>query len=86
MADRHLVTLAAGEDGVIHITDTGRRTYIVVLSTDGRIATQALTGFTAREIAEFAGYLRRVIHNTNAGAPEVWTLSEKIEKPAAEQT
>lgn len=73
MAARQLVTVAAGEDGAIHITNIGRRTYIVVLSTDGRIATQALTGFTAREIAEFAGFLRRVVHNTNAGTPEVWT-------------
>lgn len=73
MAARHLVTVAPGENGAIHITDSGRRTYLVVLSADGRIANQALTGFTPREIAEFAGYLRRVVQNTNAGTPDVWT-------------
>ena len=73
MAARQLVTVAPGDNGAIHITDSGRRTYLVVLSADGRIANQALTGFTPREIAEFAGYLRRVVQNTNAGTPDVWT-------------
>jgi hypothetical protein len=86
MAARQLVTLAPGEDGAIHITDTGRRAYLVVLSTDGRIANQALTGFTPREIAEFAGYLRQVIRNTNTGNPEEWTLFEKIERLPADET
>ena len=85
MAARKLVTVAAGEDGPIHITDTGRRTYVVVLSTDGRIATKALAGFNPREIAEFAGYLKRVVHNTNAGTPDVWTCSDKPETTSAEQ-
>lgn len=73
MVARNLVMLAAGEDGPIYITDSGRRTYVVVLSTDGRIASKALTGFSAREIAEFGGYLRRVVQNTNADTPDVWT-------------
>lgn len=73
MVARHLVTVAPGENGAINITDSGRRTYLVMLSADGRIANQALTGFTPREIAEFAGYLRRVVQNTNAGTPDVWT-------------
>ena len=73
MVVRHLLTVAPGENGAIHITESGRRTYLVVLSADGRIANQALTGFTPGEIAEFAGYLRRVVQNTNAGTPDVWT-------------
>jgi 3-hydroxy-9,10-secoandrosta-1,3,5(10)-triene-9,17-dione monooxygenase reductase component len=72
MAARHLVSVAPGDNGVIHITDSGRRTYLLVLSADGRIANQALTGFTPQEIAEFAGFLRRVVQNTNAGTPDVW--------------
>lgn len=78
MVARHLVTRAAGDDGAIHITDSGRRVYIVVLSTDGRIASKALTGFSAREIAEFGGYLKRVIQNTNPGTPDVWTYSDIV--------
>jgi len=81
MAARQLVTAAAGEEGAVRITDSGRRTYVVVLSTDGCIAAKALGGFTPREIAEFAGYLKRVIHNTNAGTPDVWTYSDTVERP-----
>lgn len=73
MVARGLVTLSAGDDGAIRVTEWGRRTYVVVLSADGRIASKALTGFSAREIAEFGGYLRRLIQNTNAGTPDVWT-------------
>lgn len=83
MATRQLVSLAAGADGAIRITDAGRRIYIVVLSTDGRIASKALTGFSAREIAEFGGYLKRVIQNTNAGTPDVWTYSDIVANPPA---
>lgn len=75
MEARQLVSVEAGEDGAIHITDSGRRSYVIVLALDGRIASWALTGFTAREIAEFGGYLKRVIANTNAGAPDVWMYS-----------
>jgi len=76
MVGRGLVRLAADENGAIHLTDSGRRTYIVVLSTDGRIASKALSGFSAREVAEFGGYLRRVIQNTNADTPDVWTYRQ----------
>ena len=86
MTGRHLVTLGAGEDGAIHVTDAGRRVYIVVLSTDGRIASKALTGFSTREIAEFGGYLKRVVQNTNPGTPDVWTYSDIVTSPLAEPT
>ena len=86
MVARNLVTLAPGEDGAIHLTDSGRRTYIVVLSTDGRIASKALSGFSAREIAEFSGYLRRVIQNTNADTPDVWTYSDIAVTPSTDRT
>ena len=76
MLARNLVTLTGGEDGAIHITDSGRRAYLLVLSADGRIASKALAGFSAREITELGGYLRRVIQNTNAGSPDVWTYSD----------
>jgi 3-hydroxy-9,10-secoandrosta-1,3,5(10)-triene-9,17-dione monooxygenase reductase component len=75
MATKQLVTVEEGENGLIRISDSGRRTYIVVLALDGRIASKALTGFSPRETAELAGYLKRVIANTNAGAPDVWTQS-----------
>jgi 3-hydroxy-9,10-secoandrosta-1,3,5(10)-triene-9,17-dione monooxygenase reductase component len=81
MVARNLVIREPGENGAIHITDSGRRAYVVVLSADGRIASKALGGFSAREIAEFGGYLRRVIQNTNAGAPDVWTYSEHHSNP-----
>ena len=64
-----------GEEGAIHITETGRRTYVLVLALDGRIASRALARFTPREITEFGDYLRRVIRNTDPGAPDVWTYS-----------
>jgi 3-hydroxy-9,10-secoandrosta-1,3,5(10)-triene-9,17-dione monooxygenase reductase component len=74
MAAKGHITLE-GEDGSIHITETGRRTYVLVLALDGRIASRALAAFTPREIAEFGGYLKRVIANTDLGAPDVWTYS-----------
>lgn len=76
MVSRQLVSVAAGDAGVIHITESGRQTYIVVLSMDGRIANQAVLGFSPREIAELAGYLKRVIQNTAAGTPDVWTYQK----------
>ncbi len=85
MAARQLVTVAAGEHGAIHVTESGRRAYVVVLSTDGRIASKALTGLTPQEIADFGGYLRQVIQNTNRGAPDVWTYSGIAEQPLADQ-
>jgi len=64
-----------GDDGIVRIRDSGRRSYVVVLALDGRIASRALTGFTAREVAEFSSYLKRAIANTNAGTPDVWGYS-----------
>ncbi len=61
--------------GLIHITENGRRSYVVVLALDGRIASKALSGFSAHEIAELCGYLKRVIANTDAGTPDVWTYT-----------
>lgn len=81
MATKQLVRVGAGDEGAIHITDSGRRSYVVVLALDGRIASRALTGFTTREIAEFGGYLKRVIANTNAGTPDVWMCSEEDRSP-----
>jgi 3-hydroxy-9,10-secoandrosta-1,3,5(10)-triene-9,17-dione monooxygenase reductase component len=75
MAARQLVTVAAAEHDLVHVTELGRRAYIMVLSADGRIANQALMGFAPHEIAEFARYLRRVIQNTNSGTPDVWAYS-----------
>ncbi len=79
MAAKQLVALEEGADGLVRITDEGRRTYVVVLAVDGRIASKALTGFSPRETAELAGYLRRVIANTNVGTPDVWTSSGALE-------
>jgi len=86
MRARNLVRLAGGADGAIHITDSGRRAYVLVLSADGRIASKALAGFSPREIAELGGYLRRVIQNTNAGSPDVWTYSDITVPSSANQT
>ena len=61
--------------GAIGITPGGRRSYVVVLALDGRIASKALSGFSAPEIVEFCGYLKRVIANTDAGTPDVWTYT-----------
>jgi 3-hydroxy-9,10-secoandrosta-1,3,5(10)-triene-9,17-dione monooxygenase reductase component len=62
----------AGPDPHISITALGRRAYLLLLVIDGRIARGALAGFAPEEIAEFAGYLKRVIDNTNAGSPDIW--------------
>jgi 3-hydroxy-9,10-secoandrosta-1,3,5(10)-triene-9,17-dione monooxygenase reductase component len=59
--------------GAIHITQCGRQSYVVVLALDGRIANRALSGFSAPEILELCSYLKRVIANTDAGTPDVWT-------------
>jgi 3-hydroxy-9,10-secoandrosta-1,3,5(10)-triene-9,17-dione monooxygenase reductase component len=59
-------------DVEVSLTEEGRRAYILLLTIDGRIARQALAGFAPREIADLAGYLRRVMANTDTGSPEVW--------------
>ena len=64
------------DSGAIHITQSGRESYVVVLALDGRIASQALSGFSAPEIVEFCNYLKRVIANTDAGTPDVWTYTQ----------
>jgi len=63
----------ANADAMISITALGRRAYLLLLAIDGRIARGALAGFAPEEIAEFAGYLKRVIANTGAGSPDVWS-------------
>jgi hypothetical protein len=63
------------DSDVIHITECGRRSYVVVLALDGRIASKALSGFSAHEIVELCSYLKRVIANTNEGTPDVWTYT-----------
>lgn len=63
------------DPGVIHITESGRRSYVVVLALDGRIASKALSGFSAHEIVELCGYLKRVIANTDSGTPDAWTYT-----------
>ncbi len=63
------------DSGAIHITNDGRQSYVVVLALDGRIASRALSGFSATEIVELCGYLKRVIANTDAGTPDVWTYT-----------
>jgi len=59
----------------IRITQCGRRCYVVVLALDGRLASKALSGFSATEMVELCGYLKRVIANTNEGTPDVWTYT-----------
>ena len=61
------------DTGTIHITRDGRHSYVVVLALDGRIANQALSGFSDREVVELCSYLKRVIANTGAGTPDLWT-------------
>jgi 3-hydroxy-9,10-secoandrosta-1,3,5(10)-triene-9,17-dione monooxygenase reductase component len=61
--------------GALCITQGGRRSYVVVLALDGRIASKALSGFSTPEIVEFCGYLKRVIANTDSGTPDVWTYT-----------
>lgn len=74
MAAKDWVRIDSGS-GVVHITMCGRRSYVVVLALDGRIASKALSGFSAGEIIEFCGYLKRVIANTDEGTPDVWTYA-----------
>lgn len=62
----------AGDLGVA-LAEAGRRVYVLLLAYDGRIARQALGGFAPHEIAELAGLLKRLIANTGAGAPDVWS-------------
>jgi 3-hydroxy-9,10-secoandrosta-1,3,5(10)-triene-9,17-dione monooxygenase reductase component len=62
----------SGGDLLIAIAEPGRRAYVLLLAVDGRIARQALDGFAPHEIAEFAGYLKRLIGNTGT-SPDVWT-------------
>jgi DNA-binding MarR family transcriptional regulator len=68
--------LSESADPKVSLTEEGRRVYVLLLAIDGRIARQALAGFAPREIADFAGYLRRVIANTGSGSPEVWARAE----------
>ena len=77
MAARGFVTVRDGStDPKLSLTEEGRRVYVLLLAIDGRIARQALAGFAPREIADFAGYLRRVIANTGSGSPDVWARAE----------
>jgi len=73
MAEKGLITLHAGEVPAVAITELGRRLYVLVLAVDGRLAAQALRGFAPQEIADFAGYIRRLIANTTSTVADVWT-------------
>jgi hypothetical protein len=72
MVDKQWLRVENGP-GTIHITKDGRHSYVVVLALDGRIANRALSGFSDGEVVELCSYLKRVIANTGAGTPDVWT-------------
>ena len=74
MAYRGLITMEH-KDAVptLAISDLGRRLYVLVLAVDGRLASQALRGFAPQEIADFAGYIKRLIENTSSSTADVWT-------------
>jgi len=74
MAYRGLIAMEQ-RDAVptLAITDLGRRLYVLVLAVDGRLAAQALRGFAPQEIADFAGYIKRLIENTSSTPADVWT-------------
>jgi 3-hydroxy-9,10-secoandrosta-1,3,5(10)-triene-9,17-dione monooxygenase reductase component len=74
MAQRGLLTFnPADATPLLTITELGRRLYVLVLAIDGRLASQALRGFAPQEVADFAGYIKRLIANTTSNAADVWT-------------
>jgi 3-hydroxy-9,10-secoandrosta-1,3,5(10)-triene-9,17-dione monooxygenase reductase component len=74
MASKGLIALSHGDAApTLAITEHGRRLYVLVLAVDGRLASQALRGFAPQEIADFAGYIKRLIANTSAGTTDVWS-------------
>ena len=81
LAHRGLIAIEHGDAApTLAITERGRRLYILVLAVDGRLASQALRGFAPQEIADFAGYIKRLIANTAASTADVWTCSDSSGK------
>ncbi len=73
MAERNLLTVnSEGQDLLLSITEEGRGRYLQVLIADRDIGERALAGFTVDETRLFASFLRRVIANTDSGAPDLW--------------
>lgn len=74
MAQKGLLRLEQADSALrVEITEPGRRLYLLVLAVDGRLASEALRGFAPQEIADFAGYIKRLIANTSMSAGDVWT-------------
>jgi 3-hydroxy-9,10-secoandrosta-1,3,5(10)-triene-9,17-dione monooxygenase reductase component len=84
MARRGLIAIGDAAP-TLAITEHGRRLYVLVLAVDGRLASQALRGFAPQEIADFAGYIKRLIANTSASATsDVWTCQTEPSGTAAD--
>jgi 3-hydroxy-9,10-secoandrosta-1,3,5(10)-triene-9,17-dione monooxygenase reductase component len=85
LAQRGLISIEHGDASpTLAITDLGRRLYVLVLAVDGRLASQALRGFAPQEIADFAGYIKRLIANTCASTPDVWTCQTEPSRTTAD--
>ena len=86
MVQKGLVALdPADSSRTLAITEHGRRLYVLVLAVDGRLAAQALRGFAPQEIADFAGYVKRLIAKTAASSvADVWTLRGELASTTAD--
>ncbi len=67
-----LLSLSDHGETVIQLTETGRSTYIKLLTADVAREEQAMADFTEEELGEFIGYLKRLVKNTGPGGPDLW--------------
>lgn len=60
------------QSGNLQITEEGKSTYVAFLAADVAREKRALADFTAEELADFVGYLKRIIDKTDPGVPDLW--------------
>ncbi len=60
------------QDGGIHISDTGRETFISLLAHSKGLEEQLLKHFTDEELAGASNFLKKLITITGSDIPELW--------------
>ena len=75
MVERGWVVAEPGESGAVayHNSERGRALHVELLANSKLMDEAASAAFSAAELAEFRGYLRRLIEQTDPGVPSLWS-------------
>lgn len=72
MQELGLLEIEGVTNPLIRVTETGKLTYIKLLTSDAERGTQAVADLSNEELSDFIHTLKHVIKKTDPGVPEIW--------------